>query len=189
MKQMMRKTKGICRGVVMAGLIGVASLMQGCATGTPPETVAFVDVERYTGVWYEIASYPQFFNRGLVNTTAEYQIVDEGELSVLNKANEGPGGEETSISGSAFVVDEESNAKLRVSFSPIFPRLFAGQYWIIGLDTEEYSWAVVSNARKSSLFILSRTPEMDEELFEELVDDLVERGFDRDRLNITPQGV
>lgn len=189
MKQMISGSRGMFRGLVMAGLIGVASLFQGCATGTPPETVSFVDVERYTGLWYEIASYPQFFNRGLVNTTAEYAIVDEGKISVLNKANEGPGGPETSISGFAFVTDKESNAKLRVSFSPIFPRLFAGQYWIIALDTEGYTWAVVSNARKSSLFILSRTPEMDEELFEGLVDDLVERGFDRDRLNITPQGV
>jgi len=173
-------------GVLIA--VGGGAL-NGCATVSPPETVPFVDVERYMGTWYEIASFPTFFNRGLVNTTATYEIIGENKVSVFNRANKGAGGPETSIEGTARVVDRESNAKLSVSFSPIFPRLFAGQYWIVALDDEGYTWAVVTDSRKRTLFILSRTPDMDEALYDEIVEDLSGRDFAVENLNRTPQGV
>lgn len=104
------------------------------------QTVAEVDLRRYAGKWYEIASFPQRFQKGCHCTTAEYTLSDKGYVIVENRCNKDSiNGKESYIKGKAFVVKNTGNAKLKVQF--FWP--FKGDYWIIAL-ADDYSYAVVS---------------------------------------------
>lgn len=128
------------------------------------KTVEKVDLSRYLGLWYEIASLPQWFQKNCYGTTAEYAMV-AGEIEVVNRCNKGSlQGRESKAVGKAWVVDP-SNAKLKVQF--FWP--FRGDYWIIELD-ENYQYAVVGSPKRKSLWILSRTPKMDEALYADLIE-------------------
>lgn len=149
----------------------------------PLETVASVDIPSYMGKWYEIASYPTFFNTNCTATTATYTLQEDGTVRVVNECRVGDvTGPVSRIEGTARVVDTETNAKLKVSFS-LFPE---GDYWIIDLD-EEYQWAVVGDPRRSTLFILSRTPTLDDDVYEGILSRLPEKCYDPEDLELTPQ--
>ncbi len=149
----------------------------------PLETVPFVDLERYSGLWYEIASYPQRFQKGCHRTTAEYTLSDRGHVVVVNRCNrDSLDGRQSSITGKAFVQKNSGNAKLRVQF--FWP--FRGDYWIIDL-ADDYSFAVVSHPNRNYLWILSRTPVMDEDIYSGILERLKDKGFDLDRLQMTKQ--
>lgn len=132
----------------------------------PIKTVDRVDVDRYMGQWYEIGSIPQWFQKGCVCTTAKYDLLENGKVRVTNTCRRGAPTEPTDVAnGKAYVADEATNAKLKVTF--FWP--FYGDYWIIGLDPE-YRWAVVSDSVGSSLWILARTPTLDETLLAQAVE-------------------
>ena len=153
------------------------------AMSQPLETVPYVDLERYSGLWYEIASYPQRFQRGCHKTTAEYSISERGHVVVVNRCNKDSiDGRQSSIRGKAFVQKNSGNAKLRVQF--FWP--FRGDYWIIDL-ADDYSYAVVSHPNRNYLWILSRTPEMDEKIYSGILGRLKDQGFDLDILQKTIQ--
>lgn len=163
-----------------------ALALTGCPK--PPETVASVDLNRYVGLWYQVAGYPFPPSRDLVGITAEYTLLEDGTVQVLNRGFVGDfDGEEDVIEGIARVVDTETNARLAVTFPSVAGGLFSGQYWIIALDDENYSYAVVSDALRLTLFILSRTPELDPAVYEAILDDLEARGFNRNRIQTIPQ--
>ena len=104
---------------------------------TPAVSVTEVDLARYAGKWYEIASFPMFFQRNCVgDTTAEYALTPEGDVSVTNRCRTADGFDEAK--GTATIVDGSRNARLKVSF--FWP--FRSDYWIFGLDAD-YRWAVV----------------------------------------------
>ena len=164
-----------------------AVVLLGCPAKDPPQTVAHVDLERYMGLWYEIAKFPVFFERGLVAVTAEYTLEDDGRIRVINRGlKESFDGKASMIQGRAKVPDPEQPGKLRVRFDPFPARLFAGDYWIVDLD-ENYEYAVVSGPSRKVLWILSRTSTMDDERYQDIVQRLAERGFDVDKLEKTPQ--
>jgi len=141
------------------------------------------------GTWYEIAKFPVFFERGLVGVTAEYALEDDGRIHVTNQGfKKSFDGKVSSIQGYAKIPDPEDPGKLRVRFNPFPARLFAADYWIVDLD-EDYDYAVVSNPSRKVLWILSRTPSMDEAQYEEIVKHLEERGFDIERLERMPQPI
>ena len=153
----------------------------------PPETVDFVDVERYVGLWYEIARYPTPFDEDGVATTAEYTLNEDGTVSLINRSLVGDlDGLPTSIEGVARVVDEESNAKLSVTFDRPDISGIEFSYWIIELD-EDYQYAVVTNDSRFVLYILSRTPTLEDDVYEDLLYRVVKKGFDADTLEPTPQ--
>ncbi|MFZ4714776.1 MAG: lipocalin family protein [Bacteriovoracaceae bacterium] len=144
-------------------------------------TVDYVDVNRYLGTWYDIASYPQWFQKGCTNTRALYQLKHNGDLKVTNSCNKDSvtGKEKVSV-GKAKIVDQETNSKLKVSFfGP-----FYGKYWIIDLDPN-YQYAVVSDPKRSTLWILSRTPKMDEEVLAGIFERLKEQEYDLSKLLFT----
>jgi apolipoprotein D and lipocalin family protein len=147
------------------------------------ETVAFVDIELYMGKWYEIASYPTFFNSSCTATTAEYTLQDDGTVLVVNECRVGdPSGRVDRIEGTASVVNEETNAELKVSFF-----FFAqGDYWIIDLD-EDYQWAVVGDPNRQTLFILSRTPTLEDDVYQGILSRLRTKCYDPEYLNLTVQ--
>jgi lipocalin len=149
------------------------SLLAGCASMAPVEarttTVEQVDAERYLGTWYEVGSVKQFFSVGLVNTTANYRLNADGSIRVENRGEYAAlGNLESRIVGRAVAVDE-SFARLNVSFTGYPSKDSPGNYWIVALDPD-YQWAVVSDPTGTSAFLLSRTPQVSEELYQRLVD-------------------
>jgi len=144
------------------------------------KTVASVDLTRYAGLWFEIASFPQRFQKGCEFTTATYTGTDKDYILVENKCirNRKP----TGIRGKAFVVKGSNNAKLKVQF--FWP--LRGKYWIIDL-ADDYSYAVVSHPNRKYLWILSRTSTMPDAVFQGIKDRLKEKGFDLTKLRLTRQ--
>ena len=147
------------------------------------QTVPNVDLKKYAGKWYEIASYPQQFQKGCNCTTAEYSLSEKGFVIVENRCNkDSVDGKQSYIKGKAFVEENSGNAKLKVQF--IWP--FKAKYWIIDL-ADDYSYAVVSNPSKKYLWILSRTPKMEDATYQQILTRLKEKGFDLSKLKITIQ--
>ena len=178
------KPKRVLGGLVVLSSLGIAAMVTaGCASFNPPlPVVESVDLERYAGKWYEIASYPNSFQSGCEETTAVYTPRDDGKITVLNTCREAESRQLRDIEGTARVVDRTTNAKLKVSF--FWP--FEGDYWIIDL-AEDYSYAVVSEPGRRFLWILSRTPTMDDATYEDILAFVAERGLDPDRLVRTRQ--
>ena len=151
----------------------------------PLETVPHVDLARYAGIWYEIASYPQRFQKGCTGTIASYSLRPDGTVEVLNRcARDSLNGRVTVAKGRARVVDRKSNAKLKVSF--FWP--FWGDYWIIDLGPE-YECAVVGHPSRKYLWILSRTPTLVPAVYEGILERLRAKGYDTGRLRRTVQAV
>jgi len=146
-------------------------------------TVSSVDLNKYSGKWYEIASFPQRFQKGCHCTTAEYTLSDKGYVIVENRCNkDSVNGKQSYIKGKAFVEEGSGNAKLKVEF--FWP--FRGKYWIIDL-ADDYSYSVVSHPNKKYLWILSRTSKMDETVYFEIISKLKAKGFDLSKLQKTQQ--
>ncbi len=167
--------------------LGLALLVMGvaCQTPNPPlDVVDEVDLDRYLGRWYEIASFPQRFQRGCVATTANYSLRDDGRIRVENECRDRSfDGEPRRTDGVAWVTDPNgSQAKLKVQF--FWP--FRGDYWIIELDPE-YRYAVVGHPSRDYLWILARTRTIDPASYETLLARIEAQGYDLGRLNQTPQ--
>jgi apolipoprotein D and lipocalin family protein len=164
--------------------------LAGCSKSTterlqlpPLDAVPKVNLERYLGTWYEIASYPQRFQEGCTGTTATYTLRTDGEIDVLNKCRKGGlDGPEDTAEGRARVVDRTSNAKLEVSFF----RPFWGDYWIIDLGPD-YEYAVVGHPSRDYLWILSRTPTLDDDTYAAILSRLEDNGYPLERLERTKQ--
>jgi len=180
-------------GIVSAGGAGAAH--PGPSTGAAmtradtsphpdvPRTVAHVDIQRYMGTWYEIANYPNMFQRGCTGTTATYALRPDGQVSVTNRCRKDSlSGPESVARARARVVDSSTNAKLEVQF--FWP--FWGKYWVIDLDAE-YRWAVVGHPARKYLWVLSRTPEMDPKLYAAIVQRIAAQGYDTTRIVRTVQ--
>ncbi len=142
------------------------------------EVVPHVELERYLGKWYDIAHLPFRFQEGCTDTTATYALAEDGRISVLNECLKN--GKVKQARGKAKIVDKNSRAKLKVSF--FWP--FYGDYWIIDLG-RDYEYAVVGTPNRKYLWILSRTPKMDDQLFSQLVESAKSKGFDVNNLTRT----
>jgi apolipoprotein D and lipocalin family protein len=144
------------------------------------ETVARVDLERYMGKWVEIASFPAWFQRDCFCTTAEYELRGD-HVSVKNSCRRGSSrGELDVATAKAFAIAGSNNSRLKVQF--FWP--FKGDYWIIALD-DHYQYAMVGHPGKEYLWILSRTPEMPENVYLSLVETAREKGYDVTKLRKT----
>lgn len=142
-------------------------------------TVEEVDLARYAGRWYEIARLPNCFERSdMTNITADYDLLPSGQVVVCNSATRGDG-REVEVTGVARAVDS-TNTKLEVSFVPaplrILPFIW-GNYWILDLDPD-YQWSLVGEPTRKYMWILSRQPEISEDLYRSLCNSAQEKGFD-----------
>jgi apolipoprotein D and lipocalin family protein len=139
-----------------------------------PSVVSEVDLNRYKGMWYEIARLPNFFERKLKCTSATYTLRDDGKITVLNKGNYLTDPQKsTSSKGVAWIPDKNSPAKLKVQF--FWP--FSGDYWIMALD-KEYRYVLVGDPAHKYLWILAREKKMDEQTYNMLLSKAVENGYD-----------
>jgi apolipoprotein D and lipocalin family protein len=173
------------RWAVVFGLL----CCSGCASttkrlGLPElETVPRVDLSRYLGTWFEIASIPQSFQRGCTGTRATYSLRPDGQIDVVNRCHKGSlDRPEDVATGRARVTDASTNSKLEVSFF----RPFWGLYWVIQLG-EAYDYAVVGHPSRDYLWILSRTPTMDPALYTSILSKLEAQRYPLDRLAKTIQ--
>lgn len=169
--------------VVLAGIWLLAWPAGSRAVERTLETVPHVNLTRYVGTWYEIASYPQRFQKGCTGTTATYTLRANGTVEVINRcARDSLNGRVTVARGRARVVDRRTNAKLKVSF--FWP--FWGDYWIIDLG-RDYEYAVVGHPSRKYLWILSRSPHMDDASYAVILERLRAQGYDTTRLVRTLQ--
>ena len=169
-------------------LVPLISVLVACAPSAPPRTttVASVDVGRYLGTWYEVASVKQFFSFGLVGSTANYSLNPDGSIRVVNSGNyftfDGP---PSTIVGSAIPVDA-SNARLNVAFFGSNSNQGPGNYWIVDLDPN-YQWAVVSDSTGETCFLLSRTRSITPELRADLLARAAAKGVNTSNVTETLQ--
>jgi apolipoprotein D and lipocalin family protein len=169
--------------IATSAILGVASIAALAlhAQDRPLETVQYVELDKYLGKWYEIAAFPQSFEKGCSHTYAEYSLNNDGSIRVTNTCIKD--GKVKVANGKATVTDKKTNAKLAVQF--FWP--FKGKYWIIGLG-HDYSYAVVGHPNRKYLWILSRKPVMDSQTYNHLVVLATNKGFDVRKLVKTVQG-
>jgi apolipoprotein D and lipocalin family protein len=147
------------------------------------EVVQSVDLSRYVGRWYEISRLPNRFQKKCLDSvTAEYAMRPDGKIEVINRCRKASG-EYATAKGKAKIVDKKTNAKLKVTF--FWP--FYGDYWILDLG-ENYEYAVVGEPGRKYLWILSRSPQMDEALYQQLLRKMAARGFKTELMIRTSQG-
>ncbi|WP_059123356.1 lipocalin family protein [Vibrio sp. MEBiC08052] len=150
-----------------------------------PETVQPVsnfDVQHYLGKWYEIARLDHSFEAGLTHVTAEYTPRDDGGISVLNRGFSATEKKWEEARGKAYFVNSDSEGYLKVSFfGP-----FYGSYVIFALD-DDYRYAFISGPDTDYLWLLARTPTVDQQVIEQFIRMAKERGFDTDRLIFVDQ--
>jgi apolipoprotein D and lipocalin family protein len=152
------------------------------ADGRPLGTVAHLDLNRYVGKWYEIARYPNRYEKKCAGeVTAEYSIEPSGNIGVTNSCMMSDGKPEVSR-GWAKIEDRNSNAKFAVTF--FWP--FYWKYWVIDLDPN-YEYAVVGEPSREYLWILSRNPKMPDEVYNAIVARLHSQEYDSAKLVRTAQ--
>lgn len=162
--------------VVFSGVAAPAG-----ASPTPaaaPAPVASLDLNRYVGTWYQVAAVPQYFNLVCArDTRAEYAALPNGDISVHNSCTtwSGPGNE---IQGAARVVDPVTHAQLRVAFPgvPTQESLDGPPNYIVTALGPDYSWALVTDPYRISGFVLSRTPALDADQWNQVVAAIVAAG-------------
>ena len=168
-------------------LVGVLPMVPD--TTAEVKTVGAVDLSRYVGDWYEVARFPnRFEGKCAADVMASYRRQDGGTIEVINSCRKADG-TITIAKGGARIVDRSTNAKLKVRFAPAFLSfipLVWGDYWILGLDPR-YRWAVVGSPDRNYLWVLSRSPMLDERDYAQAVDRVRASGFDVSRLERTKQ--
>lgn len=146
-------------------------------------TVKELDLNRYLGKWYEIARFPHSFEKNLVGVTATYSLRDDGKIKVLNQGYKNTLNGELSVAeGKAKIPNKQEPAKLKVSFFWIF----YGDYNVLELD-ENYQYVMIGSSSPKYFWILSRTPQMDTETYEMLLEKARKRGYNLDKLEKVPQ--
>lgn len=181
-----------------APLISIISLLLICLGSLPAEaqqadqavkTIASLDVPRYLGTWYEIAKFPNWFQKKCAsNTKAVYSTKPDGNLRVLNSCKTA-GGETSEAEGLARQIGAKDSPKLEVRFAPewlSFLPMVWGDYWVIDLDPQ-YQVAAVSDPRREYLWVLSRTPQLDPKVYADLLQRLKQQQFDIQKLELTSQ--
>ena len=157
-------------------------LFTACSSKNPPlQTVEKVELNKYLGTWYEIARYEHFFERDCKNVTANYSMMNEETIKVINRCTKIQTNEKKEAIGRAYATDD-TNSKLKVSFF----RPFYGDYWVLMLD-ENYKYAVVGTPSREYLWILARTSKLDEKIKKDILKKLPSLGFDSSKLIWTIQ--
>jgi apolipoprotein D and lipocalin family protein len=152
-------------------------------------TIASLDVPRYMGTWFEIAKYPNSFQKKCVaDTRADYSVQPDGKLQVINRCRQADGEMSTAV-GAARQLGDAQSPRLEVRFAPAWlsflPAVW-GDYWVIDLDPA-YQLVAVSEPKREYLWVLSRTAKVQPTAYEALLARLASKGFDLKRLELSKQ--
>ncbi len=170
--------------------MGLAAVAASAQTSPPPlQSIPSLDVPRYMGRWWEIAKFPNWFQRKCAaDTSATYSLRPDGTVRVLNQCALAEGGM-LQAEGSARQVGGPMSARLQVRFAPawlsVLPFVW-GDYWVIDLD-ERYELVAISEPKRDYLWILSRSPQVDPARYQALLARLAAMGLEVGRLEKTPQ--
>lgn len=180
---------GSALAVALPLLVPLAAPAQTSAPSAPLQTIERLDVARYLGTWYEIAKFPNRFQRQCVaDTQALYRQREDGQLDVVNRCRQADG-EMTEAVGRARQVGSVDSPKLEVRFAPAWlswlPMVW-GNYWVIDLDPA-YQLVAVSEPSREYLWVLSRTPTVDAAAYQALLGRLQAQGFDLSKLERSAQ--
>lgn len=154
-------------------------------TATPITTAPQVDLNRYQGLWYEIARFPVFFEEGCVGVTAEYTLKPDGTVRVVNSCREGSLDAPARAAEATAETVDASNSKLKVDFVPYIP-FTAGDYWILDID-DAYETVVIGNPGGTAGWVLARQPQISAERLEAGKAVLRRAGYDTALMTLTPQ--
>lgn len=175
--------------LALALLAPLAAPAQTATASAPPQTIERLDVARYMGTWYEIAKYPNWFQRKCAtDTQAQYRQREDGQLDVINRCRQA-NGEVTEAVGRARQDGPADSPKLEVRFAPAWLSwvpLVWGHYWVIDLDPA-YQLVAVSEPSREYLWVLSRTPTVDAVAYQALLARLKVQGFDLSKLELSVQ--
>ncbi|BDR16218.1 lipocalin family protein [Vibrio sp. STUT-A11] len=164
-------------------LLLCVAVLFGC-TSKPDgvEPVKNFELKPYLGKWYEIARLDHSFERGLTNVTAEYELREDGGVTVINRGYSQEEQNWKQAEGKAYFVDEPSTGHLKVSFfGP-----FYSSYIIFELG-KDYDYAFISGFNREYLWLLSRQPKVDSVTLERFKQVAREKGFDVDKLILVDQ--
>ena len=180
--------KGILLGIIVTLIIlafGILAVAKTKATA-PLKVVDNVDVQKYMGLWYEIATITMWFQKDCAGgTNANYELRDDGTVKVVNSCYTAENKLKQST-GRAWLVDASTKAKLKVSFLPGGLKLAGGDYWIIDLGPN-YEYAVVGHPTRKYGWILSRTKELPEDTLKGIITRLEAQGYDFSKFTMTNQ--
>ena len=175
----------------LAGVCGLSGLSASAQAAEPAalRPIEALDLPRYLGTWYEVARFPNRFQKQCVaDSRAEYQSSPEGAVRVVNQCRLVDGSVEKAV-GQARQIGAADSPRLQVRFAPAWlsfiPAVW-GDYWVIDLD-EGYQLAAVSEPRREYLWVLSRTPSVPAPAYEALLKRLAAQGLDVGRLERSPQ--
>lgn len=160
-------------------LVAASAILTGCV-GIPQgiAPVKNFNTQRYLGDWYEIARLEHSFEKGLSDITAHYNLRDDGGIQVLNRGYDAQKGEWRMAEGKAYPMESPDIGYLKVSFfGP-----FYGSYVVFGLDEVGYQYAFVTGPDRSYLWLLSRTPCVEDTVLEKFIKKAGELGFDTGKL-------
>ena len=180
----MRKSTLLLAALTVVPLVGCMA-----KTTSKVSAVPQVQLDRYLGTWYEIARKPMYFQKKCAkNVTANYALNKDGTVAVTNRCITHEGKEDTAH-GQAFSTNPPQNSQLKVSFLPQAIRWLPvgrGDYWILKLDTN-YQVALVGDPKRKYLWVLSRTPHISADTWQEYRNYAKQIGYDISDLNLTPQ--
>lgn len=157
----------------------------------PPATVAKVDLDRYAGKWFEIARFPNRFQKKCAGeVTAEYVRRSDGRIDVVNRCRLADGTMDEAQGIARVATGDGSNAKLKVRFAPAWLSFLPvwGDYWVLEL-ADDYSYAVVGDSGRDYLWVLARAPQISEPVYQDLKARVAAKGFDVSRLEKTRQAL
>ncbi|MEJ2000811.1 MAG: lipocalin family protein [Maritimibacter sp.] len=146
----------------------------------PITSVEELDINQYLGLWYEIARFPNWFERDCQGVTAEYALRDDGKISVRNTCHKGaPDGPEKVANGLAW---KAAPGQLKVTFTPLLP-FINGDYWVLYVDPD-YQVAVVGSPAGKTGWVLARSPDIAPAVYDKAVSVLTAMGYDISKLEL-----
>jgi len=152
----------------------IVLLFISCKSNQALPTVENVDINKYVGTWYEIARFPNFFEKGLECVTAEYSLLESGKIKVVNKGHKTSDVSKINTAiGTAWVPDKNKTGQLKVRF--FWP--FSGDYYIIALDSN-YQSALVGDPSRKYLWVLNRATTMNDSSYHKLLNIAHQNNFD-----------
>lgn len=170
--------------LLLLGCLSCSSMSQADKDFGPLKTVDYVDIQKFMGPWYVIANIPTFIEKGATNAVETYTWNEkEKRIDVMFKFNaDKPNGKLKEYPQKAFIYNKKTNAEWRIQF--IWPLKFA--YLVIGLDPE-YRYTVIGVPDRKNVWIMARTPQMDEALLTKLIGGLQAVGYDTSKIERVPQ--
>lgn len=165
---------------LVTGLVLLTSFLQSGCVGAPDgvDVVTDFQLSRYLGTWYEIARLDHRFERGMSRVTASYSMRDDGGVAVVNRGYKDSEQEWKEATGKAYFVGDPGTGQLKVSFfGP-----FYGGYNIVELDKDHYQYALVAGPNRDYLWILARSPQLDAEILDALVNKASKLDFPTEEL-------